>query len=82
MLKGQPLREILVIVHLIVPLTTGCHELFNLLKGNLEVVPQVTTRIPETRVRLREAVVLMTNKTVQQAVIIITVDKAVNDNLS
>jgi hypothetical protein len=81
MLKGQPLREILVIVHLIVPLTTGCHELFNLLKGNLEVVPQVTTRIPETRVRLREAV-LMTNKTVQQAVIIITVDKAVNDNLS
>ena len=34
MLKGQPLREILVIVHLIVPLTTGCHELFNLLKGN------------------------------------------------
>ena len=71
MLRDWPLREILAIVILIIPLITGHWESSDLLRGNKRTTLWVTPNIPVTEGRLHE-VVVMTLLTALVVVIIIT----------
>ena len=79
--RDQPLREILAIVVLIMPLITGCRESSDLLRGNKGATLRVTHNISVTEGQLHE-VVVMTLVTALAVVIIITMTKvkAVNDD--
>ena len=56
--RGQPLREILAIVILIIPLITRRQELSDLLRGNKGATLRVTPNIPVTEGQLHKVVVM------------------------